>query len=139
MTAISDLQRKRTQLLAEVATFAEFRPGTLVERYRKCGKSACWCAKGDQRAHGPCWSLTFPVAGKTVTRVIPSGSAVERAQRQITEYRRFREWVAQFTEVNLQMCDEELAQTKAATPTGAAKKGASHRISSRRSSGRLNN
>jgi hypothetical protein len=134
---LRDLQRTRNQLLAEVATFEHFRPGTLVERYRKCGKASCHCANDDRHAHGPCWSLTFPVEGKTVTRVIPAGPAVDRTQKQIAEYRRFREWVARFTEVNLQVCDEDLAQAEVASDdAGAAKKGASRRNSSRKSSGR---
>lgn len=136
--ALRDLQRTRSQLLTEVTTFDQFRPGTLTERYRKCGKPSCHCASDDRHAHGPCWSLTFPVAGKTVTRVIPSGPGVERTQQQIAEYRRFREWVARFTEVNLRVCDEELAQVKAAPVAGAAKKGASQKTSSRRSSRKSN-
>ena len=73
---LPDLQRKRSQLLVQVGSFNELRPGTLVQRYRKCGKASCWCSAQDERGHGPCWSLTFPVKGKSITRVIPAGAEV---------------------------------------------------------------
>ena len=143
MTATSDssrdLLRTRNQLVAELEALAQFRPGSLIERYRKCGKPSCRCANDDRHAHGPCWSLTFPVEGKTVTRVIPAGDGVKRTQQQVAEYRRFRDWVSRFTEVNIKLCDEDLALAKTAPPAGAAKKGASQRNSARRSSRKSNN
>jgi hypothetical protein len=61
------------------------RPGSLVKRYRACGKPTCHCAQKGDRGHGPSWSLTRPVAGKTVTKVIPP-NAVEATQAQFAEY-----------------------------------------------------
>ena len=83
------LRDKRDELKAELAEVGDLRPGSLVERYRRCGKSNCHCASEGAAAHGPTWSLTREVGGKTVTMVIPS-AAVELTRRQITEYKRFR-------------------------------------------------
>lgn len=143
MTASSDplrdLQRRRQDLLAKVTTIGEFRQGTLLDRFIKCGKASCRCATSDQQAHGPYSSLTYAVSSKTVNRLIPAGAAVERTKQQLSEFKRFQDWVTQFTEVNRDICETQLAQAKAAPATGAAKKGASQRNSSHRSSRKSNN
>ena len=146
MTATSnplrELQRRRQELLAKVATIGEFRQGTLLDRFIKCGKSSCRCATSDQHAHGPYPSLTYSVAKKTVTRLIPAGHAVEQTKQQLSEFKQFQDWVAEFTEVNRAIYETQLAQAKeqakVAPAEGAAKKGASLRTSSRRSSRKSN-
>ena len=106
------------------------RPGSLVERYRRCGKARCRCAREGSVGHGPIWSLTREVAGKTVTRVIPS-SAVERTREQIAEHRRFRGLARELVETSEQLCDALLGAPEAASEKEAAKKGGSRRSSTR--------
>lgn len=106
--ALEVLQLQREQLTAQLAQVGDMRPGSLVERYRKCGKPSCHCARKGARGHGPSYSLTHPVHGKTVTRIIPRGPAVEQAHAQIAEYRRFRELVRQLVAVSEQICQGQL-------------------------------
>lgn len=108
---------------AELTRLGDLRPGSLVERYRRCGKANCHCAGTGAAGHGPTWSLTREVAGKTVTTVIPS-MAVEQARLQIAEYRRFRTLSKEFVEVSEQLCDAQLRMPQAVSQE-AAKKGAS--------------
>lgn len=112
MTSLSlqALQLRRDQIKAQLAQIGDMRPGSLVERYRKCGKSSCHCARKDSRGHGPSFSLTRPVRGKTITRIIPKGEAVEQTRSQLAEYRRFRELVRQLVDVSEQICEAELRQ-----------------------------
>jgi len=86
---IEELRKRRDELRAELNRVSDLRPGSLVERYRRCGKPGCHCAQEGSAGHGPSWSLTREVAGKTMTRVIPL-NAVQRTREQIAEYRRFR-------------------------------------------------
>ena len=65
------LQRRRQQLLPALLKIGDLRSGSLVARYRHCGKSNCHCAQIGDRGHGPSFSLTRRVAGKTVTKIIP--------------------------------------------------------------------
>lgn len=44
------LQLKRDQIKAQLAQIGDMRPGSLVERYRKCGKPSCYCAQKDAPA-----------------------------------------------------------------------------------------
>ncbi len=111
------LQAQRDRLKARLAEMGDMRPGSLVERFRKCGKPACHCAQKDAPGHGPCYSLTNAVEGKTVTRVNPKGVAVEHTRQQIAEYRRFRDLVRELITVSEQICD---AQPPAASAPGQA-------------------
>jgi hypothetical protein len=111
MTTSSDLDAlalRRDQLKSQLAQIGEMRPGSLVARFRKCGKASCRCAKKGAQGHGPSYSLTHPVAGKTVTRIIPAGPAVEQTRHQLEEYHRFRELIQQLVAVSEQICDWQL-------------------------------
>jgi hypothetical protein len=106
------LRLRLDQLKAELAQVGDMRPGSLVPRYRKCGKPTCHCAKKGSKGHGPSYSLTHPIAGKTVTRIIPAGAAVDRTREQLQEYHRFRLLVRQWTTVSEQICDLQLRQNE---------------------------
>ena len=105
---LNALQLQRVQLKSQLSQIGEMRPGSLVARFRKCGKPNCHCAKQDAKGHGPSYSLTHPVAGKTVTRIIPAGAAVERTRQQLEEYRHFRQLVQRLLSVSEQICDWQL-------------------------------
>ena len=107
---LKELEAERERIKAQLAELSDMRPGSLVERYRKCGQPGCRCAREGSRGHGPSWSLTRAVAGKTVTKVIPSGLAVERTREQIKVYRRFRELAQELVELNVRICDRRLQE-----------------------------
>jgi hypothetical protein len=129
---IEELLNKRAQLQDALLYIGDMRPGSLVPRYRVCGKPNCHCAKEGSRGHGPSWSLTRAVAGKTVTKVIPA-HAVEITKAQIAAYKHFRELIKNLVEVSEQLCDARLVQ-RDTTSQEEAKKGASQSSSLRKSS-----
>lgn len=116
------LLQQRDQLKSQLAAVGDMRPGSLVPRYRKCGKASCRCAQKGAQGHGPSYSLTHAVKGKTVTNVIPPGPAVERAREQIDEYRRFRGMVQQLIAVSEKICDLQLRQTQQSPAKDTKKK-----------------
>ena len=121
------LRARRDQLKAQLAEVGDLRPGSLVERYRRCGKPNCHCAGKGADGHGPSWSLTREVAGKTVTTVIPA-AAVAHTRQQIAEYQRFRTLARALIETSEQLCEAHL-RTPEAPSREAAKKGGSTRPS----------
>lgn len=99
---------KRAELKAQIAKIGDMRPGSLVEHYRKCGKASCHCAQTGSRGHGPQWLVTHAIAGKTVTKVIPAGPAVERTREQIAEYQHFRDVSRELVQTSERICNAHL-------------------------------
>ena len=130
--SVSRLERRWEDLHAQLASISEMRPGSLVERYRRCGKPSCHCAQPGGQAHGPCWSLTWAESGKTFTRVLPAGAAVEQVRLQLAEHKKFRLLVRELTDVGRRLCDARLGSDRQAE----AEKGGSSLRSKRRPSGR---
>ena len=110
---LSELGRRRRQIQDQLAALDDLRAGSLTPRYRKCGKPTCHCAAEGDPGHGPSWSLTWTVEGKTQTRIIPV-QAVEQTQAQIAEYRRARALTRELFEVSTRLCDVQLHSVKAA-------------------------
>ena len=121
---IDQLIQRRDELLQQITQIKDMRQGTLIPRYRKCGKPTCHCAKDGSPGHGPSWSLTKDVNGKTVTKIIPKGPAVEWTQEQIGEFKRYRMLSRELVEVNEKICDAKLETWKAGADA-TAQKGAS--------------
>jgi hypothetical protein len=58
----SSLRRRRTNLLRQLPPLDAIVRGSLIERYKRCGKPGCKCAKG--RGHGPKYYLSISRPGK---------------------------------------------------------------------------
>ena len=106
---LAALTLRRDRIQQDLAFLGDLRPGSLTSRVRPCGKPGCRCKADGATGHGPYWSLTFKVQGKTVTRSIPE-AAVERTREQIAEHKRFRALAAELVEVSEQLCQARLAE-----------------------------
>lgn len=118
---LQELAEKKEQILEQITQIALFRPGSLVERYRKCGKPYCHCSQPGERGHGPSYSLTRSVKGKTITKIIPK-EEVEETKQQIQEYHRFQNLIGELVNTNETICDVQLEVKKQAS-VEAKKKG----------------
>ena len=134
-TTLKALREKRDQLTGSLAHIDDLRPGFLTARFRKCGKPNCHCAQKESPGHGPSYSLTHRVGGKTVTQIIPQGPAVERAKAQIAEYRRFRNLVRELIVVSEQICSAQVRDLEGVPASRAKKKPLRRSIGQRRRSG----
>jgi hypothetical protein len=135
MHDLQSLEHQREVLTRELAELEDMRQGSLVERYRKCGKPTCRCAKADAVGHGPSWSLTRAVKGQTRTTIIPV-QAVGITRTQLQRAKMFRALCQQLLEVNEKICDAKLADPEAVA-TSAAKQKASQTRATRRVARRL--
>ena len=133
--SLKALRDRRDQLVASLARVDDLRPGVLTARFRKCGKTNCHCSQKDSPGHGPSYSLTHRVGGKTVTQVIPRGPAFERAKAQIAEYRRFRDLVRELIAVSEQICSAQVRDSDGGSATEAKKKPPRRFTGHRRGSG----
>jgi len=128
---LEELIKRRDGVKAQLAGIGDMRPGTLVPRFRKCGKPNCHCAKEGDPGHGPSWALTWKTDGKTNARIIPT-EVVESVKEQISEFRRFQELSRDLVRISEDLCDAKL-ETSKAEAQATAKKGASKTGSMRKS------
>ena len=110
------------------------RRGSLSERYVKCSKPGCLCAERPQARHGPYYSLTRAVAGRTQSRFLSAAPAAI-TRRQVAAGRQFRQQVDAYWEACERWADAQL-DAPAAAAQEAAQEGGSPRPSRRRSPGR---
>lgn len=113
-TSLSELEAQRERLKRQLADLGDLRPGSLVERYRKCGKANCHCAQPGEPGHGPSWSLTRDVKGKTTTKIIPK-AFVPQTREQIEEYQRLRHLTSDLVEVNEKICEARIGSGEPAS------------------------
>jgi len=125
-----DVPLRVRQLAAGLADTRPMRRGSLSERTIKCSKPGCACAQDPKARHGPYFSLTRAVEGKTRSRFLTPKQA-KLAQQQIDSGREFREHVDAYWEACEEWADQQLAEVPDAS--GEAQKGGSQRNSRQRS------
>ena len=65
--SLTDLENRRSAVLAEISALGDFRPGSISATQGRCGNRNCHCHKPDDPGHGPNLRLTYKAGGKTVT------------------------------------------------------------------------
>jgi hypothetical protein len=113
---LAALRSRRDAIKLEIGELGDLRPGSLVERYRRCGKAGCRCMRAGERGHGPAWSLTRSLSGRTVTRLVPAGEAVDLTRAHLAEYRRLRRLLQEFLDLSEQLCEARLKQAAQQDP-----------------------
>ena len=80
-----------SRLLGKLPELEKVLRGSLVTRYRSCGKAGCHCAREGDRGHGPAYYLMVTVGpGKTTSIYIPARH-VEQVEAYLQNFRRARE------------------------------------------------
>src|SRR6266851_5175071 len=82
-------ERRRQQILDEMAQLGYCLPGSVVNRTSRCGNPNCRCYTDKAYLHGPYRSWTRKVDGKTVTRRL-NDEQLERYHSWFDNDRRLR-------------------------------------------------
>ena len=81
--SVASLEQARQQILQQVATLGDFRPGHLHERCIKCRKPGCRCRRRDHPGHGSYFLLQVRRGdNKRTTRSVPP-RALETTRAQV--------------------------------------------------------
>jgi hypothetical protein len=102
--SLSALETERSQILRQLTTLGDLRPGSICAVPRRCGKPTCHCAKPHDPGHDPQLRLTYRVGGKTVAESFASPAAFHKAQAEIREYSRWQKLCADLVAVNQKIC-----------------------------------
>lgn len=97
-------QRRRDTLIAEIADLGWMLPGSLTERFTRCGNPTCRCRAEPPQLHGPYPTWTRKVDNKTVTRTLTAEQA-ERYRPWFDNARRLRELLTELETLSLQVAD----------------------------------
>lgn len=127
--ALDRYQLQRAQLVRQLVEFGDLRPGSISLPTKRCGKASCHCSRDGDPGHPGRAQLTSKAAGKTVTESLSNPAARRKAEREISEYRRFQQWTRGFVEVNIAICrlrpveeDDELTPEEKKRPKRFSKK-----------------
>ena len=90
--ATVDFDVARRELTDQIAALGPTLPGSLVSRSSRCGNRNCRCHTDPNQRHGPYWTWTRSVAGKTITRGLTDEQA-DRYRPWFDNARRLRELV----------------------------------------------
>jgi hypothetical protein len=102
--SLFDLEKRRSEVLAEISALGDFRPGSISATGGRCGTPSCHCHKPDDPGHGPNLRLTYKVGGKTVTESFANPVAQRKAERELQGFRRYQELSRAYIELNAQIC-----------------------------------
>ena len=102
--SLLDLEKRRSELIAEIAALGDFRRGSISPTGGRCGTPSCHCHKSGDAGHGPNLRLTYKLDGKTVTESFPTVAAQRKTEREIAAFRDYQELSRTLIETNEKIC-----------------------------------
>ena len=98
--------RRRGRLVADLPDLEQVLRGSLVTRYRRCGRANCRCAREGDPGHGPAYYLMVSVGkGKTMEVYVPANQK-EEVEAWIASFQRARETLEQVSTINRTLLQE---------------------------------
>src|SRR6266849_4090299 len=102
--SLSDLEQRRELIARRLAELGDLRPGSITATSGRCGKPECHCHQPGQLGHGPNFRLTYKVDGKTISEALPTPAAIQKAEREVEEFRKFQQLTREFLGTNTEIC-----------------------------------
>ncbi len=102
---ISILEKKKAEALKRIQSLGDMRSGSLSVRYQRCGKSPCICDDPKHPGHGPIYSLSTVISGKTKIKNYKIGSDLNKLQKEIESYQTFKELSKELISISNQICE----------------------------------
>ncbi len=99
------LEKKRNRLLRKIQNLGDMRSGSLSIRYQKCSKSPCVCDDPKHPGHGPIYSFSAVIDGKTRIKNYKLGTELDKLNREIENYQTFKRLSQELIVVSNRICD----------------------------------
>ena len=113
--SIAQLEQRREAIAEQIARLGDLRPGSVSSTSGRCGKPDCRCHQPGQPGHGPNFRLTYKVNGKSISESLPTPAAIHKAEREVTEFRKFRQLSREFVQTNTEICRSRSAEAEPQT------------------------
>jgi hypothetical protein len=111
MNRLEELEQKKFWILERIRELSEFRRGSLAKRFIPCQKGMCHCTDPESKGHGPKYSLTYKVKGKTKTEYI-AAEELKQVSHQLAEHKKFQQLCRDFVTVNEEICRLRVGRKK---------------------------
>lgn len=95
------LRKRRQALLRQLPPLQQILRGSLIERYKRCGKPGCKCADGP--GHGPKYYLSVSYPGSRPQMDYVLQEHYEQTTEFIANYHRAREILEAISEINREL------------------------------------
>jgi len=112
------LLERREVLASGLPAFAEIVRGSLVTRYRRCGKPTCHCAKGE--GHGPAHYLVVTLKPGKTEQILLSEEMLPIAQQFLDNYKRWWAAVEKVSAVNRRLLRLRVGALRPSRPKTSA-------------------
>jgi len=97
----SFLRRRRKALLRKLPNLQRILKGSLLERYKPCGKPGCKCAHGP--GHGPKYYLSISRTGQRPQMDYVPQEYHDQVQDYLANYRLVREVIGEISQINQEL------------------------------------
>jgi hypothetical protein len=109
------IQRQIQRLKQQLSELGPMHPGSLSQQYNVCGQPDCRCkAPRQPQKHGPYYQLSYTWRGKSTTRFVRP-EQVREMQQKLARYKRFRELVNAWVDLEVARERAEGAREKPAS------------------------
>jgi hypothetical protein len=113
--SLVELEQHRETIAQRIAQLGDLRPGSVTSTSGRCGKPDCRCHQPGQPGHGPNFRLTYKVKGKSISESLPTPAAIRKAEREVAEFRKFRQLSREFVQTNTEICRSRSAEREPQT------------------------
>src|SRR5438105_2191533 len=97
----SVLRRRRKLLLRKLPPLECVLRGSLIERYKRCGKPGCKCVSGP--GHGPKYYLSVSYPGRAPEMDYVPQADHDKVSERLANYHRVREILEEICEINREL------------------------------------
>lgn len=97
----SSLRRRRKALLRKLPNLQQILKGSLIERYKPCGKPGCKCAQGP--GHGPKYYLSISRTGQRPQMDYVPQEYRDQVEEYLSNYRLAREIINEISQINQEL------------------------------------
>lgn len=112
--SLAEIERRIEAVRHRLSQLGPMHPGSLGEQSNVCGKAGCRCKDPKKpQKHGPYYQLSYTWRGKSTTRFVRP-EQVAPMQRKVANYKRFRELVNEWVDLEVERERAERAKEKQA-------------------------
>lgn len=97
----AELRKRRRQLLSDLPSFERIMRGSLVERYKRCGRPGCHCA--NDRGHGPKRYLSISISGQRPQMDYVPNASQATVSEYLANFHKVREVLGEICAINTEL------------------------------------